>query len=168
MEILNFKKKYSKLFNSTGFTLVEVLVVTAIAGMLLSIIFTNLRETRVNSRNSKRIQDATSIQNALALYNTSNRKYPGSVGTNGTAAVLLVDLVNQQHIPVIPSDPLGIPWDQYYYCPGDNFGGPQAYILRSKLELEGGNNPVILTSDVDGTVFGCDCADASQYYCVTQ
>ncbi len=151
-----------------GFTIVELLVVLAIASMLLALIFVNFREVRVSSRNTERVQTISAIQNALALFHTSNFYYPGTVGTNGSAVTLLSQLVSLGYIPIIKNDPLGAVWDEYYYCPGDNSGGPQAYVVRTKLEQEKGNNPAILSSDVDGTVYGCDCSDTSQYYCVGQ
>lgn len=151
-----------------GFTLVELLVVVAITSTLLAMIFVSMRDVRINSRNSQRIQAMDSLQKALALYQTTVRRYPGTVGTNGPATTLLTELVSSGYITAIQNDPLGVAWSEYYYCPGDDLIGPQAYVLRAKLEQQGGADPPILGSDIDGTVFGCDCSDTSQYYCLGQ
>ncbi|MEK7636506.1 MAG: type II secretion system protein [Patescibacteria group bacterium] len=151
-----------------GFTIGELIVVLAIAAMILSFIFINFREARISSRNTKRVQNISGIQNALALFHVSNSYYPGTVGTNGSAVTLLNELVLLGYIPIIENDPLGAVWGEYYYCPGDNSGGTQAYVVRTKLEQEKGNNPAILSSDIDGAPYGCDCSDTSQYYCVGQ
>ncbi len=148
-----------------GFTIVELLVVVAVAGMLLALVVANYRESKISSRNAKRLQDIREIQNALDLYHTNNRSYPGTADVPGPVTTELTALVNDGYIKALPSDSLGGNFN-YMYCPSDSVGGPQVYTLRAKLELEKGANPAALSKDIDGTSYECDCADSNQYYCV--
>lgn len=148
-----------------GFTIIELLVVIAIFGIMIAVAFANYREIKISSRNATRLEETRSLQNALDLYHLTHRAYPGTVGTNGSIQIVLPALATEGFIPALPIDPSGAT-DPYYYCPGDNASGPQAYVLRAKMELEKGNNPAALSGDLDGTIYGCDCADANLYYCL--
>lgn len=148
-----------------GFTIIELLVVIAVFGIMVAVVFANYRESKISSRNAKRLEDMRSIQGALDLYHNSNLKYPGTVGTNGSIQTTLAELVSSGFMTALSDDPSGTA-NPYYYCPGDNFTGPQSYILRAKMELEKGANSPALSGDLDGTVYGCDCSDVNSYYCV--
>ena len=54
-----------------GFTIVEVLVVLAVASMIASFVMVSIRESRMKSRDTNREQNIKQIQNALALYAAS-------------------------------------------------------------------------------------------------
>ncbi len=68
---MGLKKKRKK-----GFTILEILVVLAIAAMILSFVTVNIRAARQRSRDSRREEDIKQIQNALDIYVTSRRIYP--------------------------------------------------------------------------------------------
>lgn len=160
------EQKYKKY--TEGFTIVELLVVLAILAVIGSIVFASFRESKVSSRNANRLSEITQVHNALGLYQTSNRRYPGTVGTNGPIQTVLTPLVTQGFIPALPPDPGDNTNNPFFYCPGDDSGGgPQNYALRAKLELEKGNPPTALNNELDGTIYGCDCSDANLYYCVS-
>lgn len=55
-----------------GFTLVELLVVVAIIGLLSTVAAVSLNQSRIKSRDTKRLADMRQIQNALALYYDAN------------------------------------------------------------------------------------------------
>ena len=133
--------------NNKGFTILEILVVLAIASMILSFVLVSIARAKQKSRDSRRESDIKQIQNALALYVANTGAYPqcaleavlGSVGDNG-AGQLLVDA---KVIPAVSRDPLlGTSGTcgtvgSYGYCyqaPGTD---GRVYDLRYALE---GNN----------------------------
>lgn len=61
-----------KLRFSKGFTLVELLIVITILGLLASMVLAALQDSREIARDSKRIQEAKQLQNALELYRNAN------------------------------------------------------------------------------------------------
>jgi prepilin-type N-terminal cleavage/methylation domain-containing protein len=65
--------KYS---SSNGFTLIEVLVATAVIGILASVMTLNFLETRALARDKVRINDLKEMQIALELYKAQNGRYP--------------------------------------------------------------------------------------------
>lgn len=138
---MNFFTKKSR-----GFTLIELLVVIAIIGILSSVVLASLNSARQKSRDARRIGDVKQLQLALEMYYDSNSGYPS------TTAALVPD-----YIPVEPSDPQS---GTYTYA----VSGTSNYVLRATLE----SAHSALGSDIDGTVFSTDCADASApyYYCV--
>ncbi len=78
-----------------GFTLVELLVVVAIMGLLISIVTVSLSAAQKKSRDARRIADVKNLQLALATYYNDNLKYPASLGT----------LVTDGYMSVLPRDP---------------------------------------------------------------
>lgn len=59
-----------------GFTLVEILVVIAIIGLLVSIIIPNLNNARAVGRDARRVSDIKNIQLSLSLYYNDYLQYP--------------------------------------------------------------------------------------------
>lgn len=55
-----------------GFTLIELLVVVAIIGLLSSIVLASLSGARSKARDTKRVGEMRSIENALTLYSVAN------------------------------------------------------------------------------------------------
>ena len=94
-----------------GFTLIELLVVIAIIGILSSVVLASLNTARTKARNASREETVHSIENALALYITSNNDYPPIVhnncgGTDGTVVgtTFLEALVTAGYLPKYPTD----------------------------------------------------------------
>jgi prepilin-type N-terminal cleavage/methylation domain-containing protein len=116
------KNRFKK--NCSGFTLVELLIVIAIIGLLGSIVFVSLRESKAKSRDGKRAADVISIAQALNLYQNNNQKYPCSVSdtpcASGETAITGVDnlsvkLKAENVISTAPLDPLNTGNYRYFY-----------------------------------------------------
>ncbi|MEI6379184.1 MAG: LamG-like jellyroll fold domain-containing protein [Candidatus Falkowbacteria bacterium] len=59
-----------------GFTLIEILVVTIIIAVLLTLVIAGIRFARIQARDSKRMTDVKQVQAALELYFNRNNSYP--------------------------------------------------------------------------------------------
>ena len=121
MDIVRVKKNDKESFCRNGFTLIELLVVIAIIGMLSSIIFVSLMESKMRSRDAKRITDVSSLDKALNLYQASWQKYPlqaTEIPLTGLDAVSL-ELKTNNSISTIPLDPLNGQGNYKYYYQSD-------------------------------------------------
>ncbi|HYA87283.1 MAG TPA: type II secretion system protein [Nitrospirota bacterium] len=86
--------------NSNGFTLLELMIVLAIMGVLVSIATPNLKISIVRAREAVLREDLFQIREAIDQYYADNDKYPPT----------LQDLINQQektksYLRDIPKDP---------------------------------------------------------------
>lgn len=76
----NIKKR-----SEGGFTIIEVLIVLAIAGLIMLIVFLAVPALQRNSRNTQRKNDVSGLLSAVSEYANNNQgSYPGS-GTFSTA-----------------------------------------------------------------------------------
>lgn len=78
--------------NSTGFTLIELIVALAIIGFLLTVTVWSISAMRLRARDSKRVANIKEIQKALELYYADQRGYPvtgGSLVVGGPLAQTL-------------------------------------------------------------------------------
>lgn len=127
-----------------GFTLLEVLVVMAIAAMILSFTVVSMRSTKQRSRDARREQDMKQIQDALAIYANSNRGlYPIQTieqvinGQTDTLSVALFNISAMQGR--VPIDPIGGATgicgsaNSYVYCYQSN---GVTYTIRYALESD--------------------------------
>jgi prepilin-type N-terminal cleavage/methylation domain-containing protein len=72
--------------NSQGFTIVEVLIVLAIAGLILLIVLLAVPALQRNAGNTNRKNDASAIAAAVSEYEDNNSgAAPGFIGTNANA-----------------------------------------------------------------------------------
>lgn len=62
----------------SGFTMIELLVVTTIIIVLSTIGLISFRQTGMNARNGKRKADLENIRSSLVLYRTDNGSYPAT------------------------------------------------------------------------------------------
>ena len=69
----------------SGFTLIEVLVVLAIVGILLSAISFNFTSSRIKSENRAFMSEFKQAQLAIELYKSQYGEYPPVVDSSGTA-----------------------------------------------------------------------------------
>lgn len=127
-------KSYKK--GARGFTLIELLVVIAIIGILSSVVLVSLGGARVKARDSKRIADLSSVQQAIELYNSDNGYYPKRT----TFATALTDIKSNLSSDTV-SDPTNTGNYQYRYC-GSADG--TKYVVWGYLE--DGNNKATSTA----------------------
>jgi general secretion pathway protein G len=103
---------------SSGFTLIEVMVVVVILGILAAIIVPKIMSRPEQARMVKVKQDILAIQNALDLYKLDNGVYPSS--DQGLQA-----LVSKPTTPPMPGN-----WNPDGYLkdvPQDPWGQPYQY-----------------------------------------
>jgi len=63
---------------SSGFTLIELMVVIAIIGVLSSVVLASLNVAKLKANDAKRATDLHAIQTAIEMYATANNTYPVS------------------------------------------------------------------------------------------
>lgn len=84
----------------TGFTLIELMIVIAIMGILLSIAAPNLKQSVIRAREAVLKEDLFQIREAIDQYYADNGKYPAA----------LTDLINPEqkdrsYLRAMPKDP---------------------------------------------------------------
>src|SRR3989344_3914378 len=153
LKTINYKLK-----TSSGFTLVEILVVVSIIGMLSSIVLVGLGSFRARGRDARRVADLRETQNALELYYGKFGGYPLTTwdGLEGTLIEAEIGVSG------ISDDPLG---GTNHYRYGSN---GQSYVLGAKLE---DLNNQVLKDDIDGSggdTIGVECGTPAkdEYYCL--
>lgn len=145
---------------SKGFTLIELLVVIAIIGILATIVLVSLNTARQKARDVRRIGDLRQVALALEMYYDDNTStgYPGdsdAVACNDWAAMESA-IESGGYMTEVPLDP---GTNTYTY---EADAAHANYVLRAQVE------GAVPAGDVDGTVFGCNCADADTngFYCI--
>jgi len=122
---------------TTGFTIIELLVVILIVGVLATVVLGSFSTSRIKARNAQRMSDLTQIQLALEQYYDDFGEYPecptstrsslicvsfGNItaGGGGLLAGSFQNLViKPAYIPVIPLDPsTNSITQQYVYIKG--------------------------------------------------
>ena len=134
-------KFFSK--NLGGFTIVELLVVIALAAVIFSIFFVMVKGARAKSRDTLREQNIKQIQNGLALYATSKGTYPicgSEIIINGQTDCLSTALLSEEAMKgKTPIDPRNVGVScgdatSYLYCYVSADGSN--YTLRYNLETD--------------------------------
>lgn len=137
---------------SAGFSLIELLLVTAIISFLASIVLASTITSRRNARDAARLRDIRQIRNALELYHETFRSYPPAPAGGGTcehtgAAYGLEQLV-PLYIAAIPRDPFSTPSIPlcYRYATVSSTGSQNEFHLGTSLE---DINHTVLKTDQD-------------------
>lgn len=113
---------FMKLKRSSGFSLIEIMVVVVILGILASLIVPKLMSRPDEARVVKAKHDILAIQNALELYKLDNGFYPTTdQGLGALVTKPSSDPIPQQWKPYLdrmPKDPWG--HDYLYLSPGEH------------------------------------------------
>jgi len=147
-------KKFRK-----GFTLIEMLIVITIIALLASLILVGMGGARAKTRDARRIADLHNVMNALELYYARYSRYPQNI----SAWSELDSELTGAGIGVsrIPYDPIKATRTYEYGVEGTDY---QDYVLGATLETP----DAALESDINGSVYGVDCADTVDnfLYCI--
>jgi general secretion pathway protein G len=139
----------------TGFTLLELLIVIAIIGVLMSIVTVNFIVVRQRARDAERKTDLVQLQSAFEFYRTDTGTYPTTAAFSAANCGQAFQNGAAVYLKKIPCDPLNdLP---YQYLP-DASG--MSYTLYACLEN---------ASDKDKAAYpgsGTAC-DSDAYYVVT-
>jgi prepilin-type N-terminal cleavage/methylation domain-containing protein len=84
-----------------GFTIIEVLIVLAIAGLIMLVVFLAVPALQRNSRNTQRITDAGNVLTGISEYvGNNNGQLPPASATSGSGASLTIGASGSNTIPV--------------------------------------------------------------------
>lgn len=122
---------------SSGFTMIELLVVISIIGLLSSVVLASVATTREKARDSRRLAEMNSMIKAIELYASSNNGLYPSLGTDDVAYNFNATLSSllSPYIRPVPSDPIGSSWHTYQYVRGPS---PYGFGMYVRLERNGG------------------------------
>jgi general secretion pathway protein G len=111
-------KQDTRLRSERGFTLLELMIVLAIMGVLISIAQPNLKQSIVRAREAVLREDLFQMREAIDQYYADNGKYPSSMN----------DLINTQektksYLRDLPKDPFTSAVDWITVAPEGEEGG---------------------------------------------
>lgn len=145
MKSLKLKIKNSR---RAGFSLVELLVVITIIAILSVVAYTAVGGNTIKARDSKRMQDLSTIQGALEIYFVEFGVYPNSPLISGSDT----GEIPRKYLSTIPVDPKKTAGDTdisyYYYYDSDD----KAYMIGATLENEGDNPTAYIVGNYDGVI----------------
>lgn len=124
--------------STSGFTLIEVLVVVVILGILAAIVVPNIMSKPGEARIAKAKTDIRAIEQALNLYRLDNGSYPTT--DEGLEALVKPPTAagsnykSGGYLPRVPKDPWGRPYQ--YLNPGIN--GPIDIYTLGRDNQQGG------------------------------
>jgi len=119
---MKYSYKSMNYTKSTGFTLIEVMVVVVILGILAALIVPKIMSRPEQARMVKVKQDVLAIKSALDLYKLDNGRYPTtdqglqSLVTKPTTSPVPRDWKTDGYLEEVPVDP----WGEKYQYIDDN------------------------------------------------
>lgn len=118
---------------SKAFTIIEIVVVIAIIGTLVSIVLFSLNNAKQKSRDAQRKNDLRRLETALEVYASDNveAKYPPSPNRTPVDEALKSLVGEKSYIRDLPQDPLS---SRRYYYQTDSES--KNYTLMADLENE--------------------------------
>lgn len=119
-----------KITNKKAFTLVELLVVVTIIAILSVTAYMAMGGQTIKARDSKRIEDLSTIQTAFELYFVEFGRYPKTLESGLATAPDWK--VPKKYLSIIPTDP-GSAEHSYVYTPD----GTTTYEIAATLEVDG-------------------------------
>ncbi len=131
--------------STSGFTIVELLVVIVVIAILAAISVVAYNGVTVRAENGLLESKVTTFQKSLENFYTLNDRYPGSWEMRGTAAAAILDLK--------PSD---------LTMPGQGSQGIYCWDINADLTLK--NICYVAHPNVDGSGFMCDPPTICRHY----
>lgn len=135
---------------STGFTLIEMLVVISIIGVLLSVLISTFLDARANSRDKERVSDLAQLEFALSAYQQVENRFPDydqpvTIGADESSSF---DVDIDQYWDATIDDPVNN--GTHYYLYDDDFicdGETYVAVLAVNMEQERNSNIATLCTD---------------------
>jgi general secretion pathway protein G len=158
-KIKNMKNHKSQITNRKyrGFSLVELLVVITIIAILSVVAYMAMGGQTIKARDSKRLQDLSTIQSALELYFVEYSRYP-AVLENGEATVVGGWKIPKKYLSEIPKDPSTSAHAYSYFLSGST------YQIGATLEKDGTSLTARIVGNSDANLISgkqtSDCSTA--------
>ena len=152
--------KMLKKSNQKGFSIIEVLIVLAIAGLIMLVVFLAVPALQRNARNNARQSEASVLSTAINDCVTNNNGKTTNcvgVGNSGTSQVPF-DVATQANqltvTPTVKAPPAGTiskaEWAFGYECSGStptaNAAKPRAFVVAYLAETSNGTTPRCIQS----------------------
>lgn len=159
-----------------GFTLIELMVSITIIGILASVVLLQLNQTRVKSRDARRLEDIRTVINAIELYNSRFGFYPADddLGSEGARWSLLTQQLRSAGFLVREAfDPINSTTYDYDYaaaptytaggaCPSN--AGDISWVVSANLERPAND---ALSADIDCAFTGAARSCVDPVFCFT-
>ena len=128
-------KKFIKIRQRDGFTIVELLIVIVVIAILAAITIVAYNGIQSRARDSERLSEMQHIEKAIALYFIDNGGYPncsgGTYTPGGTVNACnlsnLAAALTPKYLRTIPTDPKNSGQDIYQYAFGYKKTGATTY-----------------------------------------
>lgn len=137
----------------SGFTIIEVLIVLAIAGLIMLIVFLAVPALQRNSRNTTNKNDASTVASGISEYVSNNDgSYPtaasgtGTVTISGSGTSTTAKVNGGTEVSTVTAAPTSISAGQIRVRFGANCAGTTSTRMVSvyyAVESGGGGNPAV-------------------------
>lgn len=157
----------NKPLTTRAFTLIEVLVVTAVISLLASVVNAQLLEARKEAQDKAKIEEAQQVNNALAIHRNKTDSVPQAASLSSYVAhneqsseyqTAMGELVTSSSIPEIPRSNNG---QDYYYIVDESGNGVFGAVLRSDSSIA--NNGGCYFTDPDVGCSGSGDSYSTEY-----
>ena len=145
--------------NKKGFTIIEVVLVLAIAGLIFLMVFIALPALQRSQRNTQREDDLARVLTAVNSFQTNNSGKVPFTFTDSTGGS-----VDKNFVKRYVDDQCNTSDGSYYTNCGDQFTDPDGtiYMLQAKEKLTANKDNLGLPTTVDHTIYAyvnANCGD---------
>jgi len=149
---------------SSGFTIVELLVVITIIGILAALLLPALSAARCRAKHSASQASVQDFSVALKAYETDFGRYPPEEATNDVTQLVAASLINVMSSP----GPKNVP---YYQFRADQINGSKQWITALQTPYKYRENaskakpaapdPLVMMNFFSFDMWACGCRDES-------